>query len=281
MGEKNDRPDENEPLEEVGPSGCDATAELAQRKIQELTQPVQECQWQVWDELAEQFPVEPIPMVPHPVDGLPVPASDGDALALAAPFTIDHVVCVEDDRVLVEMFKEEIEVLALPEALQNSIKARNQYDFDGRELAREQIDPDSPDVQKRWGHRVKVVDGGVVMLRPIRERCQYYKRQVFSNDEVTDEKAYGHRIVFRNCTMRRSVGGAFMSVNNEAVYACDYRSPAHTESVEKYLDNPDRTHLRSGAHLRRLPLFGLEGEARVFRAPPSTEAQPESKGEQP
>jgi len=133
-------------------------------------------------------------------------------------------------------------------------------------------------------------DGDLLFLvRPIRERCRYYKRQVFSNDEEQDETKFGHRIIFRNCTMRKSVGGAFMSLRDEAVYACDYRSPAAPESVVRYLDEPDGRQLRSRAHLKMVALFGLGAEPETYQPPalPVVEEAPvvtngeAAKGESP
>jgi len=118
-------------------------------------------------------------------------------------------------------------------------------------------------VVRRYGHRVVLAESDndnyqhFILVRPLREACAHYKRQVTVNDDVPDEKEYGHRIVFRNCTKRRSVGGAFMGLRDEAIYACDYREPPHPESVRKYLDDPDRVHLGSDAYKRHLPMFGI------------------------
>jgi len=241
---------------------------MTERRPEDLsTLGVADSEYRADDEVAEQFPVEPIPMIPHPLDGLPVPADERHGVAKAPPFTYEHVVCVEDDRQFVEIFADELEVHtkrygAIDTRL--NIDQPQRFNADGNEMPRVQVAPNV--VLQRFGHRVIELSRQIGcnlslyrLVRPIRERCEHYKRQVFSNDEVTDEKAYGHKIVFRNCTFRRSVGGAFMSLRDEAVYACDYRSPADQASIEKYIDGPDRKRLESRAHLKMLPLFGVTG----------------------
>ena len=81
------------------------------------------------------------------------------------------------------------------------------------------------------------------------------ERQILSHDGQPDPSEPGHRIIFRNCTIRRSVGGAFMGLRDEAVYACDYRNPQDPSTVKKFLDDPDHEKLRSEAYKVKLPLF--------------------------
>jgi hypothetical protein len=56
--------------------------------------------------------------------------------------------------------------------------------------------------------------------------------------------------------MRRSVGGAFMSLRDEAVYACDYRNPPSLAS-SKLLDETDASILQKSANRTLVPLFNL------------------------
>jgi hypothetical protein len=253
-----------EPLEEVGPADCEAKPTMTEKRVGEMSnQGVAESEHRSDDEVAEQFPIEMIPMVPHPVDGIPVPADERHGIAKAPPFTYEHVVCVEDDRKFVEVFREEVDLYvkrygAIDSRLEKDLRHRSRFEDNGTEALRVGSTPDG--VLTRFGHRVMTAGPFYRLVRPVRERCIHYKRQVFSNDEVTDEKAYGHKIVFRNCTFRRSVGGAFMSLRDEAVYACDYRWPRDEASIEKHIDEPDRMRLRSRAHLHLLPLFGVTGE---------------------
>lgn len=266
-----------EPLEEVGPADCEAKPTMTEKRVGEISnEGVADSEHRSDDEVAEQFPIETIPMIPHPVDGIPVPADERHGIAKAPPFTYEHVVCVEDDRQFVAVFNDEQKEFEerygkLDDRLRCRIGLCVRFNDDGTENQRRTYRADR--VVTLFGQRV--VQGEypeerwLVLVRPVRERCIHYKRQVFSNDEVTDEKAYGHKIVFRNCTHRRSVGGAFMSLRDEAVYACDYREPRDEASIEKHIDEPDRMRLRSRAHLHLLPLFGVTGEPSTYE--PSSE----------
>ena len=276
-------PEGHDPTEEVGPVGCEIDPERAAVQPGALDGPPQESQITFQDEVAEAFVAEPLTMILSPVDGLPIPADESPTLATAAPYSIDSVVCIEDEREYVELYADELKGALFWTASPESLAFLNGERFtpSGEERARMTFAPER--VVTRWGQKLVQmtaeewatyqqelladmppgkalghVEGlPFVAVRPARERCIYYKRQVFSNDDQPDEKAFGHYIVFRNCTERRSVGGAFMSVRDEAVYACDYREPPHAPSVEKYLDKKDRERLASKAHLVRVPLFGI------------------------
>jgi hypothetical protein len=63
--------------------------------------------------------------------------------------------------------------------------------------------------------------------------------------------------------MRRSIGGAFLSVSDEAVYACDYRDPPDEHTEQKWLDGPDDKRLESGEP-ELVPMFGGEGAGGIF-----------------
>lgn len=136
------------------------------------------------------------------------------------------------------------------------------YSIDGVWLARVDAsrDPTAPQASKPVP-----VPFQRVVVRPVRERCKHYKRQMFSNDDQPDVNTPGHYIVFRNCTVRRSVGGAFMSVSNEAVYGCDYRDPPCPGSSSR-IDKADENILRQGAERQMVPLFNL----RVLRPEEAT-----------
>jgi hypothetical protein len=92
-------------------------------------------------------------------------------------------------------------------------------------------------------------------VRPIRERCKHYKRQVFAKRGI-DPGEFGHYDLYRNCVARRSVGGAFLTVKDEAVYACEYRDPPDEATVKKYLDEYDEKRLEAGPP-EEVALFGI------------------------
>jgi hypothetical protein len=258
-----------EPTEEVGLAESEAgIASTEQRAgVVAAGEPPQDSEFSGRSEIDDAFPTESIPLVLDPVDGLPVPADDTTRLALAAPFTFDTVVCIEDDRQWVEVWKEELPAYetrygVLPDGLRRLIVGmRAQYTEDGQKMYL-RLKLEAAATELRWGHHVAPRDDKVTytLLRPIRERCVHYKRQVAANDDQPNPNEAGHLILFRNCGARRSVGGALMSLRDEAIYACDYRVPADFASSERYLDGPDRERLRSNAHLKHLPLFNLGGE---------------------
>ena len=93
-------------------------------------------------------------------------------------------------------------------------------------------------------------------MRPLRERCKHYRRQVISNDDKPDPNEFGHQIIFRNCAARRSNGGAFMSLMGQGIYHCDYREP-RDEISSAELDRQDRERLESRAHEERVPMFNI------------------------
>jgi hypothetical protein len=103
-----------------------------------------------------------------------------------------------------------------------------------------------------------LVGWNLLPVRPLRERCRYYKRQVFPfQAEDTPSVGRGMTEVARNCTIRRSIGGAFLSLKNEGVYACDYRDPPDPETTKRFLDDPQRKKLDDNAHLTKVPAFGM------------------------
>jgi hypothetical protein len=271
-----------DPTEEIGPSGAEVGPSDAEQRPTATTmgEPPQAAEWSLRSEVDEAFPIEPIPMVLHPADGLPVPVDERTNFAFAAPFTVETVCCIEDESAFVEVFEEDHDdeasrgnIITLTRLHLSSLRRfeRSAFNPDGTVRERRRFLP--TDVLVRWGQRVVAyldeVTGneGYLLVRPVRERCVHYKRQLVGNDDVPDPNEAGHKILFRNCAARRSVGGALLSLRDEAIYACDYRSPPDPSTVERYLDEPDRLRLKSSAHLKHLPMFGLTGEPSDFSRP--------------
>jgi len=276
MGSSKEEPEGFEPTEEVGPEGCDPNASRCENDEPETDTPSGETVPKFSEELQDSFRPKTAVVVMSTTDGLPIPADESAEPPIAPAFTIDHVVCVEDDREYVEVFREEqtsgitralaVLIPVWSKALKPSRGAthRWRYDNEGKEVARRSFDPSR--VLERWGvmfvelKKDELVgdeaEGMLVAVRPLRPRCKYYMRQIILQDGNADPDEFGTKKLFRNCMIRRSVGGAFMSVSDEAILACDYRDPPEPNSVEKYLDKPDRAHLRSDAHTKKLPIFG-------------------------
>lgn len=281
--------DAGDPTEEVGAEECEAGTLETEYKAGSIDETANATFPKFMDEVADAYSPDPGMLVPSPIDGLPLPANEPEEPATAPPFTIDHVVCVEDDREYVEVFREEHDGDEMS-------MFRSEYDHQGKRRERLRFSPDRViehfgrkfvDITKEEKTRErgfsqyspfeKLEADGIfegfsteiesfrrdsrneghirVFVRPARERCKHYMRQVLSHDGQPDPNEPGHRIIFRNCTIRRSVGGAFMGLRDEAVYACDYRDPPHIESVKKFLDDPDHDKLRSEAYKVKLPLF--------------------------
>jgi len=267
----------NEPTVDGGPEECGASQLQAEHKPGSLDEKPEGMHPKFSEELQDQYLPEPGIMVPSPEDGLPIPLAEMEekGLPFAPPFTFETVVCVEDDRQYVEVFLEEaadrIQHVAnykvsqgMGAALKSVPKVespRNRYAPEGTENTRDTFLP--TDIVVRWGlpFGIKQKDGDdiLVHVRPARERCKHYKRQIFANDDAPNPTDPGHKIVFRNCMFRRSVGGAFLSLRDEAVYACDYRDPPDAETSKVHIDEPDAKHLRSSAHKVKLPLFRSGG----------------------
>jgi hypothetical protein len=259
--------DGQEPLEEVGPGECQAEAEKCEFKSGELEGQPGACQIEHDEEIQDAFPVEEIPIIMDPEDGMPRPADPDHDAPFAHPFTYD-VVCIEDDRVYVEVFTEEMGSAA-QYLRTRGIGSRMKYSAAGVESDRLKFNPS--EVKTVRGHTIvpffsqsSLRDDDeerfkYLLVRPIRPRCKYYKRQKFAHDGIAKGE-FGHFLLFRNCMMRRSVGGAFMSLMNEVVYACDYRDPPDPVTVDKYLDKQDRKTLTERPDLTLVPMFGQEGE---------------------
>jgi hypothetical protein len=274
---------EDEPLADADASECDADPAKCAVAPAERDGTAPESEYDHREEILETFKPRYDVMVPHPGDGMPVPRDETDKLSLAHPFTRETCVCVEDAREYVELFADELEARGwhsrdarslgptqrgwdAPAACRGdmSLFGRPRYDDDGAPQARRRFKPQ--EVVLLWG--VHLVPDGVAddegfspytPVRQVRERCRFYKRQLMANDDYPDPDEFGHLIFYRNCTKRRSVGGAFMTVSNEAVYACDYRQPYDETSVAKEMDRRDDEHLDGRRHLELIRPFGLKG----------------------
>lgn len=240
-----------------------------------------ESEWTSDDELHDEFRAEPIPVVNDPQDGLPRPVDLPPGYG--PPLTIGTVVCIEDERQYLELFYEELVARGYEFASGNvgadgiplegetskwrlpgqarsvDLLVRSRYDAQGQEQERRRYEPAT--IKHHWGHVFyRNEEDHLVPVRPRRERCQHYKRMVFANKTIPDPRVFGHRLYYRNCTVRRSLGGAFMSLQNEGVYACDFRDPPDPGSVDRHLDTPDRQRIADKLHLKLSPAMGMPGD---------------------
>jgi hypothetical protein len=247
-----------DPTEERGPSDAESTPAECEIRPGEHDAPPEGSQAEFVSELDEAYVPDLELCVPHPLDGLPAPVGEGGPMSTAPAFTFENVVCVEDDRAYVEMWRDEVEAYQAPGVAEYDRGrlvelARRRYDAYGEKRSRAVFSPEN--VQSAWGMFLSKSTGQPV--RPVRERCKHYRCQLMNNDEVPDPNEYGHKIVFRNCAARRSVGGALMSVRDQAIYACDYRDPPDEKSAKEF-DETQRARLRSGAHETLVPFLHLK-----------------------
>ncbi len=264
-----------DPTEERGPEEAESPTAECELRPGEYDAPPEGSQAEFVSELDEAYVPEPELCVPHPLDGLPAPAGEGGPLATAPPFTIDNLVCVEDDREYVEMWADEAAAWRERpdvDTPRGRVFAALRFDDHGNEHERRRFQPS--EVERRWGWYVCKTPTVETMgswpfrtsvkkytaVRPVRERCKHYLCQMMNNDEVPDPTAFGHCIVFRNCAARRSVGGALMSLRDQAVYACDYRSPPDEKSAKEF-DATQRARLRGNAHKQLVPFLQLKNKA--------------------
>lgn len=209
------------------------------------------------DALQESFQSSRIEISLSSEDGLPTPL-DKVSLQFAPSLSYENLVCMGDDRQYVEIWKDEDEGPRHPH-LASLLDERPEWGLSGERQERRTFAKDV--VQSRWGRDVvSVEDDGsgaprLVLVRPRRAPCEHYRRAVFCRDPEIPYGEFGHAEMQRICTARRSVGGAYMSLNDEAVYACQLRVPADPASEDQHIHSKERERLSQV--VERVPLFNL------------------------
>lgn len=238
------------PDEEVGPDGCEATIANTSVDLEETAAAIDECGFDTTDELQDAFSPTPIPVVLEP-DGRANIITPPIEQAVTAPFTRDNVLCVEDDRTYVE----------LQHGFPDAPPSRPPRTFPAAQVK----------FQRDGIPFVLISEGeGIaypLYLRPVRERCRFYKRLVIANDDQPERGKAGHFIVKRYCTALRSNGGAFLSLRDEAIYACDFRDPVDKASAD-WQDAKDKAQLDGKRHLTLIPAMGMPGDDRTISEDP-------------
>lgn len=223
------------------------------------------------DQWADMFNGRAAPIITDPNDGMPrpadMPASD------IAPLSEDTLVCMADERTWVEMFEEEINedparLVIIEKSWVGSKEShyarhfwgymRSRFDAEGVPVVRMRFEPKS--VVERFGFKWARLDSAdtpadkaqpttMVAVRPIREACSRYKRQLAGADDLA-----GVTTIWRYCEALRTVGGAYLQVNDEAIYACELREP-RDPSTEASIRAFDERKMRQGKERVYLPMF--------------------------
>jgi hypothetical protein len=115
-------------------------------------------------------------------------------------------------------------------------------------------------------------EGEPVEVEPIRPQCRHYVRQKTSFALNAQHSQFS-----RLCSARRTTEGAFMTVRDVAVGACDMREPFDAES-SKVLDEFDALKIEQGTSRELLPIFqGMGIFERKFDAATKKQDQQDPK----
>jgi hypothetical protein len=239
--------------------------------------------WSPFSELAEEFRPEPIPRVMG-LDGLPtvaltenksdIPALSTETLVCmgdisafvirnafgdpVATFETKEVERAPDGgyrarRTLVEeRMKFEVERVRKNVVGQSSVAAQMmcEHGTDLTKLSDREILSMTLGMWAQARRREIRIGADWIEVEPLRPACVFYGRQ-FSQADFNPEI----RVMNRVCTARRDTAGAFMSLRDRAMWACDLRQPRDPVSDQK-LDEFDEKKMREGTNRTFLPIFG-------------------------
>jgi len=214
------------------------------------------------------FPGQATPIVVDPNDNLPRPA-DVPYREDNQPLNEDTLVCMEDRRKWVEVFRDETLYV---DALRDMAKflrkdvappkhvveqsTRSRFDKDGVECTRRSFSIDQTVV--KWGTRWAVGAAGAILcpVRPVRPKCIHYSRFALI-DATIDNAGKPATPMMRFCGAYKSVGGARMSLTDEAIVACESRMPPDPRGIEM-LELKDEAKKQQGRERQGVPLVEIE-----------------------
>lgn len=173
------------------------------------------------------------PIINDPNDGLPRPADD--YVSAAPPLSVASLVCLEDTSSYVSVFKDEAEDVVrarkpfepafgnltafVAAAKRVRDGAQERFSDKGAEYPREVFPPAR--VEVKWGLWMV----GNVFVRPVRMRCKHFFRQLDLDKDIVSAGVSPVEPMHSYCKALRSVAGAYYSLTDEAVTACEERSP--------------------------------------------------------
>jgi hypothetical protein len=154
-----------------------------------------------FEEISESYQPQPIKKVM--VDGLPTQVAMGEGSHIPALST-ESLVCLEDTRKFVRRYQTTGQIS-------------------------ETYEPDQVVQMPNGGWILRAPEGSPwVWVEPIRPRCSHYVEQL-TQFELNPENS----VLLRLCSGRRTIGGAFMSVSDLAMWACSMRTPRDLISEER------------------------------------------------
>lgn len=204
-----------------------------------------------FDDFQESFDPGPIkkvlgsdglPTQHAPFTGSDVPPLSTETLTCMADES-EHVIRDEMGRIMARSSK-------TPKIMPNGMRFLDRDDLEWTERVPERLVPPSKELLLQFGHSVLEEDGRtLVLVEPIRAQCKHYARQFTQLDLNPENKA-----LFRLCTARRSMGGAFMDLSNLAMFSCELRDPPDAKSLAS-ADEFDRKKILQGKNREFLPIF--------------------------
>lgn len=166
------------------------------------------------DQIYQAYPNTPVHSALDPVDGLPTPVMPHSIESALAPrLSRRTLVCLgEHSSYVVRDQWGIIKAVFQPEEVE--LTPGGQYRVP-RELAAERL---SEQIDARSQHYA---------VEPLVPQCKWYAAQLQDFPQDPD-----HKIVLRHCTARRVDYGDFLSLNDQAVYACELRDPPVGNRIE-------------------------------------------------
>lgn len=201
----------------------------------ELDDSPEDAEWNPFEETDDDFKPTRVKVV-KAEDGLPTQAVDGTTDDDIPPLSPETLVCMEDTS----------EFVIRDDYMQITNR------FKPSEVERK---PNGKYYLKAGVHKVGVSEVQTseqdpIEVQPIRPRCAHYVRQMGQGSLNSAMKEH-----YRLCSARRTTEGAFMSVRNQALWACTMRSPRDPDSEEK-LEDFDEKKIAEGAQREYYSIFG-------------------------
>lgn len=166
------------------------------------------------------MPDEPQAYGIDPSDGLPRPKVPSSvAYARAPDFDLDTFICAGDRREFVRRAPS-------GKILERFTPDEVVYGEDGVYRARN---------RRRWQFWKRWVE-----VRPVREKCRHYHRQLVDWNDDTDIQ-----FMIRLCTMRKTDTGEFVSLTDTRMHGCDLRDPEIGSREYSLNDRDDALHLKT------------------------------------